>query len=66
MERYEIDKLRALPIEGVADRLGLKVKKHKALVRFMQTVTRHSRFMWGTIHTNVSCAMLTEALSTLP
>ena len=34
MERYEIDKLRALPIEGVADRLGLKVKKHKALCPF--------------------------------
>ena len=34
MERYEIDKLRALPIEGVAGRLGLKVKKHKALCPF--------------------------------
>ena len=34
MERYELDKLRALPIEGVAERLGLKVKKHKALCPF--------------------------------
>ena len=34
MEKYEIDKLRALPIEGVADRLGLKVKKHKSLCPF--------------------------------
>ena len=34
MEKYELDKLRALPIEGVAGRLGLKVKKHKALCPF--------------------------------
>lgn len=31
MERFEIDKLRSLPIEGVAERLGLLVKKHKSL-----------------------------------
>ncbi len=31
MERFEIDKLRSLPIEGVAERLGLTVKKHKSL-----------------------------------
>ena len=31
MERFEIDKLRSLPIEGVAERLGLIVKKHKSL-----------------------------------
>ena len=34
MEKYELDKLKNLPIEGVADRLGLKVKKHKALCPF--------------------------------
>ena len=34
MEKYELDKLRALPIEGVAGRLGLKVAKHKALCPF--------------------------------
>ena len=34
MEKYELDKLRALPIEGVADRLGLKVRKHKSLCPF--------------------------------
>ena len=34
MEKYDLDKLRALPIEGVADRLGLKVKNHKALCPF--------------------------------
>ena len=34
MERYELQKLRELPIEGVAERLGLKVKTHKALCPF--------------------------------
>jgi DNA primase len=34
MEKYEIEKLRSLPIEGVAQRLGLTVKGHKALCCF--------------------------------
>jgi len=34
MEHFELKKLRALPIEGVAGRLGLKVVKHKALCPF--------------------------------
>ena len=29
MERYEIQKLRELPIEGVAERLGLQVNSHR-------------------------------------
>lgn len=36
MEKYEIEKLRDLPIEGVADRLGLTVHKHKSLCPFHQ------------------------------
>ena len=31
MEKYELQKLRDLPIEGVAERLGLQVKMHKAI-----------------------------------
>ena len=31
MEKYEIQKLRDLPIEGVAKQLGMVVKRHKAL-----------------------------------
>lgn len=31
MDKYEIQKLRDLPIEGVAERLGLRVKRHQAL-----------------------------------
>ena len=34
MERYEIQKLRELPIEAVAERLGLRVRMHRALCPF--------------------------------
>lgn len=34
MEKYEIEKLRSLPIEGVAERLGLKVTRHKTRCPF--------------------------------
>ncbi len=34
MEKYELQKLRDLPIEGVAERLGLRVSHHKCLCPF--------------------------------
>ena len=34
MEKYEIQRLRDLPIEGVAERLGMRVVRHKALCPF--------------------------------
>ena len=34
MEKYQLQKLRDLPIEGVAERLGLQVSRHKALCPF--------------------------------
>ena len=34
MDKYELQKLRDLPIEGVAERLGLTVARHKALCPF--------------------------------
>ena len=34
MEKYELQKLRDLPIEGVAERLGLRVERHKCLCPF--------------------------------
>ena len=34
MEKYELQKLRELPIEGVAERLGLRVSRHKSLCPF--------------------------------
>ena len=34
MDRIELQKLRDLPIEGVAERLGLRVERHKSLCPF--------------------------------
>ena len=34
MQKYEIQKLRDLPIERVAEQMGIKVKRHKALCPF--------------------------------
>ncbi len=34
MDRFELQKLRDLPIEGVAERLGLRVARHKVLCPF--------------------------------
>ncbi len=34
MDRFELQKLRDLPIEGVAERLGLDVRRHKCLCPF--------------------------------
>ena len=34
MDKYELQKLRNLPIEGVAERLGLQVRRHMALCPF--------------------------------
>ena len=34
MEKFEIEKLRSLPIEGVAERLGLTVQRHKTRCPF--------------------------------
>ena len=34
MEKYELQKLRDLPIEGVAERLGLRPERHKCLCPF--------------------------------
>lgn len=36
MDKFDIQKLRDLPIEGVAERLGLRVQRHKALCPFHQ------------------------------
>ena len=34
MDKFELQKLRELPIEGVAERLGFQVKTHKCLCPF--------------------------------
>ena len=55
MDRMDIDKLRSLPIEGVAERLGLKVKRHRCLCPFHDdrtpslsfSVTRNTYRCWS-------------------
>jgi DNA primase len=43
MEKYEIQKLRDLPIEKVAKQMGMKVEHHKALCPFHDDTTPASR-----------------------
>ena len=38
MDKYDIEKLRNLPIEGVAQRLGLRVERHKSLCPFHEDI----------------------------
>ncbi len=47
MERHDIEKLRSLPCEGVAKRLGLTVKQHKALCPFHNDHTPSMTFKKG-------------------
>ena len=47
MERSDIEKLRLLPCEGVAQRLGLTVKRHKALCPFHNDHTPSMTFKKG-------------------
>ena len=46
MEKYEIQKLRDLPIEEVAERLGMQVSKHKCLCPFHDD--HHASFSFNT------------------
>jgi len=52
MEKYELQKLRDLPIEGVAERLGLHVSRHKALCPFH--ADKHPSLTFNT-HRNTYC-----------
>ncbi len=47
MDRIEIEKLRSLPCEGVAQRLGLVVRQHKALCPFHNDHTPSMTFKKG-------------------
>ena len=47
MDRIEIEKLRSLPCEGVAQRLGLVVRQHKALCPFHNDHTPSVTFKKG-------------------
>ena len=47
MERHDIEKLRQLPIEGVAERLNIRVRKHRCLCPFHDDHTPSCSFHVG-------------------
>ena len=53
MEKYEIQKLRDLPIEGVAEQMGIKVERHKALCPFHDD--HHASLSFNTRKNNCRC-----------
>ena len=53
MEKYEIQKLRDLPIEGVAELLGMVVKRHKALCPFH--ADHHASLSFNTRRNSCRC-----------
>lgn len=61
MDKFELQKLRDLPIEGVAERLGLKVKLHKALCPFHPD--KHPSLSFNTHRNTCRCYVcMTESL----
>ena len=53
MDRYDLQKLRDLPIEGVAERLGLRVTRHKALCPFHDD--HHASLSFSTRRNSFRC-----------
>ena len=53
MDRFELQKLRDLPIEGVAERLGMQVVRHKALCPFHDD--HHASLSFSTRHNTFRC-----------
>ena len=53
MDKFELQKLRDLPIEGVAERLGLQVTRHKALCPFHDD--RHPSLSFSTRRNTFRC-----------
>lgn len=53
MEKYEIQKLRDLPIEGVAEQLGMMVKRHKTLCPFHDD--HHASLSFNTRRNSCRC-----------
>ena len=58
MEKYEIQKLRDLPIEKVAEQMGMKVEHHKALCPFHDD--HHASLSFNTRKNNCRCYVCME------
>ena len=53
MDKFELQKLRDLPIEGVAERLGLRVERHKCLCPFHDD--HHASLSFSTSRNTYRC-----------
>lgn len=64
MEKYEIQKLRDLPIEEVAEQLGMEVKRHKSLCPFHDD--HHASFSFNAGKNICRCFVcMKEAIGTI-
>ena len=63
MENYDIQKLRELPIEGVAQELGLNVKHHKVLCPFHND--HHASLSFSTCRNTFRCFVCGEKGGTI-
>ena len=71
MDRFELQKLRDLPIEGVAERLGLRVERHKCLCPFhddhhASLSFRHNKFKCWSCGESGDTISLAEKVLGLP
>ena len=64
MDRFELQKLRDLPIEGVAERLGLSVSRHKCLCPFHDD--HHASLSFSVRKNTCRCFVcMTESMGTI-
>ena len=64
MDRFELQKLRDLPIEGVAGRLGIRVERHKSLCPFHDD--HHASLSFHLKSNTCRCfACMTESVGTI-
>ena len=64
MDKLELQKLRDLPIEGVAERLGLRVRMHKSLCPFHED--HHASLSYDLRRNNCRCFVcMNESMGTI-
>ena len=63
MDKYELQKLRDLPIEGVAERLGLQVTRHKCLCPFHDD--HHASLSFSVSRNTFQCFVCGESGDTI-
>ncbi len=64
MDKFELQRLRDLPIEGVAERLGLRVERHKSLCPFHED--RHPSMSYRVSKNTCRCFVcMTQSIGTI-